>query len=243
LLYEVKAQENLTVPILGAIIPSMGTYNRKINSGKAQSKLHNPTKSKYSVITDALFSSTQKKLLTIFFSRPERSFYTREIIALVDSGSGAVQRELNRLGESGVLTVKTIGNQKHYQANAESSIFSEIQGIVIKSFGIVDTIRYGLQSLKADISCAFIYGSLAKGTMHARSDIDIMLIADNLTLSEIFSVIKPIELQLEKNINPIIYKKDEFFSRIKTKNHFLTKVLEGDTIPLIGDVHAFKEIR
>jgi predicted nucleotidyltransferase len=205
---------------MGAIVPIMGTMNSDLN------------------VADALFSSTKQRLLALIFGQPERSFYSRELISLTGSGSGATQRELARLAQSGLLTITRIGNQKHYQANARAPIFHELCSIVIKSFGVADKIRQALQSLASPIACAFIYGSFAKGEFHAGSDIDIMIVSDALTLRDIFAVMQPIELQLGRKINPTLYTIDEFSQRRKTKNSFLTKVLAGTIILLIGDLNV-----
>lgn len=65
-----------------------------------------------------------------------------ELITLAGSGSGAVQRELQRLTQAGLLTVTIIGNQKHYQANVESPIFPELRSIALKTFGAADRLRH-----------------------------------------------------------------------------------------------------
>ncbi len=83
--------------------------------------------------SSALFSATQQRVLALLFGQPGRSFFATELIALAASGSGAVQRELKRLTESDLVTVSRIGNRKHYQANPDSPIFSELCGIVEKA--------------------------------------------------------------------------------------------------------------
>jgi len=52
---------------------------------------------------DALFSSTQQRVLSLLFGQPDRSFFKTEIIRKVGAGSGTVQRELARLEESGFV--------------------------------------------------------------------------------------------------------------------------------------------
>jgi hypothetical protein len=56
-----------------------------------------------------------------------------EIIAKVRAGSGAVQRELARLEASGLVTVRRLGTQKHYQANPDSPLFAELCSIAQKT--------------------------------------------------------------------------------------------------------------
>jgi hypothetical protein len=53
-------------------------------------------------ISNALFSKVQQRVLALIFGHPERSFYTSEILRSVDSGTGAVERELSRLQRSGL---------------------------------------------------------------------------------------------------------------------------------------------
>jgi hypothetical protein len=86
-------------------------------------------------LADALFSATQQRVLALLFGQPGRSFFTNELIGLVGAGSGAVQREVRRLAESGLVTVTRIGSQKHYQANPAAPIFKELRGIVAKALG------------------------------------------------------------------------------------------------------------
>ncbi len=92
-------------------------------------------------LADALFSTTQQRVLGLLFGQPERSFFASEIIGLLGAGSGAVQRELGKLAGSGLLTVTRVGNQKHYQANAEAPIYAELCSIVRKTVGVADPIK------------------------------------------------------------------------------------------------------
>ena len=87
-------------------------------------------------LADALFPKVRQRVLAVLFGTPDRSFYANEVIALAQSGSGAVQRELASLSEAGLLTVTRLGNQKHYQANANAPVFAELRGLVLKTIGL-----------------------------------------------------------------------------------------------------------
>ncbi|MDR0275637.1 MAG: hypothetical protein LBI48_09935 [Burkholderiaceae bacterium] len=88
-------------------------------------------------VADALFTGTQQRVLALLFGQPERSFFTKELIALTSGGSGAVQRELARLQASGLIVQTVLGNQKHYRANAQAPIFAELCSITAKMLGPV----------------------------------------------------------------------------------------------------------
>ena len=91
-----------------------------------------------SALADALFPKVRQRVLAVLFGAPDRSFYANEVIALAQSGTGAVQRELAGLSEAGLLTVRKQGNQKHYQANASAPVFAELRSLVLKTMGLTD---------------------------------------------------------------------------------------------------------
>jgi predicted nucleotidyltransferase len=189
-----------------------------------------------SSLADALFTSTQQRVLALLFGQPDRSFYVNEIMGLADSGRGAVQRELGRLGQSGLVTITKVGNQKHYQANKSSPLYDELCSIIKKTVGLEGPVRAALNPLAEKISLALIYGSIAKEADTAASDIDLLLVSDELTLEEIYAVLAPLEELLNRRVNPTLYTSKEFNHRQKAKNAFVARLLEGPIIVLWGSV-------
>ncbi len=186
-------------------------------------------------LVDALFPSTKQRVLGLLFGQPWRSFYTAEVIASAMSGTGAVQRELAALTQSGLLTVKPVGNQRHYQANPDSPIFAELCSIVQKTIGLAEPLRSALACLKPQIIAAFVYGSVAKSTDTARSDIDLMLLSDDISYADVFSVLEDAGTVLGRPVNPTILTRDEFTKRVASQESFLTRVLAQPKIWIVGD--------
>ncbi len=186
---------------------------------------------------DALFTKTQQRVLGVLYGQPERSFYANEIIGLAASGSGAVQRELARLEQATLVTVRRQGNQKHYQANRDAPIFAELRGIVLKTFGVVDVLRAALQSLLPTIELAFVYGSLAKGSERADSDIDLMVIGEVSSNGALLEALAPASAQLGRTINPTLYTQEEFAQRVMDGKSFILRVLEQPKIFVKGAEH------
>ena len=185
-------------------------------------------------IADALFTTTRQRLLGLLFGQPSRSFFATELIALTGSGSGAVQRELKRLVSSGLVDVAPIGRQKHYQANPKSPVFEELRGLVVKTVAAAQPIREALEPLANRVSLALIYGSTARGSDTASSDIDLLLVSDRLTLEEVYSALLPVESRLSRSIHPTLYTSAEFSHRRAAGSRFLANVLGGDRLVLIG---------
>lgn len=185
-------------------------------------------------VADALFSKVQQRVLSVLFGNADRSFYANEIIALADSGNGAVQRELAKLERAGLVTVTRIGNQRHYQANAAAAIFAPLRDIILKTTGLADVLRAALVPVAADVSAAFVYGSVSKGEENATSDIDIMIVSDKLSYGDLFRFLEDAAKRLGRPINPTMYSKQELTKRIRARNSFVRRVLAQPKIWLIG---------
>ena len=185
-------------------------------------------------LADALFTTTQQRLLALLFGQPGRSFFSSELIQLTGSGSGAVQRELKRFASSGLVSVTSIGRQKHYQANPDCPVFEEMSGIVRKTLALAEPVWRVLEPLADRIELALVYGSVVQGTDTAGSDVDLLIVADGVMLEELYEALSPVETGLARRISPTLYTSTEFEERRAAGNPFLTNVLAGEHIILIG---------
>jgi predicted nucleotidyltransferase len=168
------------------IIPEMGTTSSKPRAGLA----------------DALFTPVQQRVLGLLFGQPDRRFQSAELIRLAKGGVGAVHRQLGRLAETDLVTVTRSGNQKHYQARRDSPVFEELHSLIVKTVGVAEPLRQALARKARAIRAAFVYGSVAKGTDRARSDIDLMVISDSLRYSDLFEALQAAEAVLGQSIPP-----------------------------------------
>ena len=185
-------------------------------------------------MADALFPKVRQRVLAVLFGTPDRSFYANEVIALAQSGKGAVQRELAGLSEAGLLTVSRQGNQKHYQANAAAPVFAELRGLVLKTMGLADVLRAALAPLGNEISIAFVFGSIAKQTDTAQSDVDLLVVSDSLGYADLFAALEDATRTLGRTINPAIYTQAEFAARLQGDNAFVHRAMQQPKIWLKG---------
>lgn len=211
-------------PILGFKMPRMG----KSLSSAAQIK-------KGTSLADALFTSTQQRVLGYLFGQPDRSFFATELIRLTGAGSGAVQRELKQLTASGLLITSRVGNQKHYQANAAAPIYDELSSIVRKTFGLAGPLREALEPLAAQIEAAFVFGSVAKNKDTAASDIDLLLISEKLAYADLFLALDAVSARLGRTVNPTMFTRKELMRKHKDGESFVKRVMEQPKLWVIGD--------
>ena len=185
-------------------------------------------------ITTALFSDSQARLFGWLFGQPERSYHLSELRRLSGLGSASLQRELNRLVDAGLILSERVGNLRRFQANPQSPVYPELVALTRKTLGAVPLLREALQPIATRLKTAFIYGSVAKQTDTAQSDIDLMLVGEDLSLNEILTLLLPLETQLGRKINPNCYTPSEYARRLAEPDSFVNRVLAQPILPLIG---------
>lgn len=186
-------------------------------------------------IATALFSDSQSRVLRWLFGQPEREFHLSELRRLTGLGSASLQRELNRLAEAGLVRSERVGNLRRFQANPQSPVYGELVGLTRKTLGVEPLLREALQPLAPDLQAAWVYGSIAKQTDTAQSDVDVMLIGRNLQLARVLELLVPLEAQLGRKINPTCYTPAEFKRRRAEPGSFVNRVLAQPILPLIGN--------
>jgi predicted nucleotidyltransferase len=134
--------------------------------------------------------------------------------------------------------VRAVGNQRHYQANGASPLFTELCGIVQKTMGLADPLREALRPFESQIDAAFVYGSVAKGRDTASSDVDVMVISDELTYGDVFSALEDVGARLGRPVNPTILSRKELAKRAKADSAFVTRTLSQTKVWLIGGKDA-----
>lgn len=90
---------------------------------------------------------------------------------------------------------------------------------------MVDVLRAALEPVGERIRLAFVYGSVAKASDTATSDIDLLIVADDLPYGEVLELTASAEQRLGRKANPTIYSVAEFCRRLDQKNQFLMRVL------------------
>ena len=193
-------------------------------------------------IAQALFGKTRRAVLALLFGQPGKTFYTREIVAAAGAGASQVQKELDQLTRAGLLIRERRANQVYFCVNPDAPVFTELSGLITKTFGIADVIRASLAPLGGLIDVAFIYGSVARSEHHAGSDIDVFFVGQVL-LSQLAVPLSAVEKKLGLPVSTTIFDRTEFLSRIKKRDHFVSKVVAGPKLFLIGDETNLKALR
>jgi len=190
---------------------------------------------------EKLFGSRiRTKLLTWFFTHTDEKFFVRQLAPIIDEDHANLSRELIRLEKLGILVSERQGSQKYFQVNKDCSFLDELRGLVLKTTGIVGQIKAEIEQIKG-IKIAFIYGSFAKGQETADSDVDLLLVG-NVNQDILDTALQGLEKKLGRTINYVLYNWKEFKEKISSRDGFITDVLAGDKVILMGEVGGFKAV-
>jgi predicted nucleotidyltransferase len=191
-------------------------------------------------LKDAVFTDSQAKVYLWIYGQPERSYHLSELRRLTGLGSASLQREINRLVVAGLANSTLKGNQRQISANRQSPLFKELSDLTRKVMGAAALLTEALLPIKRKIEVAFLYGSVAKQSDHAESDIDIMIVGSDLTLGEVLEQLLPVEEMLCRKVNPTSYTVGEFKKRLSDTDSFVNKVLSQPIIQLFGNMDDFR---
>lgn len=181
-----------------------------------------------------LFGAARRSVLALLYGHADEEFYLRQVVRMTGMGVGPIQRELRALAKAGIIRRRVHGHQVFFRANPDCPIFAELRGIVTKTVGAGDVLRAALQPLAQRIRVAFIYGSVARGAETGRSDIDVMVIGD-VGFWEVSDAVTPAQDGLNREVNTTVYSVREFQEKARAGHHFVSEVLRGDKVFLIGD--------
>ncbi len=181
-----------------------------------------------------LFASKLRvELLSLFFSWPGEAFYFGDIVKRTGEDRGNISRELRALESIGLLTDRKEGNLKYYSLNRNFLLYDELRSIILKTRGIVGTLKETLSKARG-IDYAFVYGSIAAGTDTAKSDIDLLFLGE-IPLETLLRLLKGAERSLGRQINPSLYGLKDYKRRMKKEDPFIVNVMNEPKLMLIGE--------
>ncbi len=187
-----------------------------------------------------LFTKNRAKLLSLFFTNPDKSFYMQEIGRILNKNPGVFQRTLNNMTSEGILVSEYRANSRYFTVNKNNPIYKELKSIIFKTIGISGSIKQALEELK-NLKLAFIYGSYAKNQENYLSDIDIIIIG-NPDEEILINKLDSLEKKLQREINYKIYSYNNLEKEITEKEPFIINILEDRKIMLVGSENEIPKI-
>jgi predicted nucleotidyltransferase len=180
-----------------------------------------------------LFGKTRQAVLALLFDQTGQTYYLREMARLTGIAPGPLQHELGQLHKADLVIREQDGNRVTYRANTAHPAFADLQGLVSKTCGVPAQLTAAFAPHAARIAFAAIYGSLAKGTNHARSDVDLLIVGD-IDLQAALAAVVPVEARIGREVSVRVFSREEFRERRARQDHFIEGVMTGPLTLLLG---------
>ena len=177
-------------------------------------------------------SKTRVKLLQLFYSNPNRSFYVREITRKIDEQINSVRRELSNLLSIGIITSETTNNRLYYEVNQKYELYTPLAqifgGVAVSSATTVPTEEKSDQ-IPADlkplghVELALLTGQF---TRDERSGVDFVVVGD-INQTQIAKYVSDLEAKEGKEVRHAFMTKKEYLYRQQINDRFLSRVIES----------------
>jgi predicted nucleotidyltransferase len=169
-------------------------------------------------------SKARDAILRLFFSSPDREYYLRELERLLDIPVANVRRELLKLEQAGIFKSRRAGNLRYFSVNTSHPLFPEYRSIVFKTVGIAGRLTEILREISS-VDLAFVFGSVAEGSDESGSDVDLFVVG-KIKARRLHEIISPLQSKIGKEINVVLFDRQEFRRRYRRKEHFVSAVME-----------------
>jgi predicted nucleotidyltransferase len=188
-----------------------------------------------------LLGPFRTRVLSALLLHPESAWHARELARRLGALPGSTSRELVKLADVGILLRQHVGNQVHYRANRDSPVFGELAGLLRKTSGMATILTDALLPLAGKIQCALVFGSVARGEEAAHSDVDVLVLGD-AGFAEVIEAMHPAQDEIQREINPVVYRVDDFRAKLASNNTWAREVQEKPKLFLIGDENDFAKL-
>ena len=178
-------------------------------------------------------SKTRRKILELFFQKPNENFYLRRVVREVDEEVNAVKRELDILVEEKLLLREKRLNKVFYTLNKNYLFYDEFLRIFTKNSSILQIIYNNLPKL-GKIKYIAISTRFPKKIPIKEEEIYFLFVGI-VVVPEVEAVMKKAELLYGSPINYTVMTEEEFIFRKKNNDPFIWRFLKQPKIMLVGD--------
>jgi len=177
-------------------------------------------------------SKTRVKLLQLFYSNPNRSFYVREITRKIDEQINSVRRELSNLLSIGIIVSDSNNNRLYYEVNQKYKYFDPLQQIF--SGGVNKTIKK-TQTPNTDDDPAQMTSELSsvghielavftgQFTRDETAGVDLLIVGD-INPNAVSKYVNDLEKKENKTIRYAVMNLNEFKYRQDIRDRFSSSI-------------------
>lgn len=181
-------------------------------------------------------SKTRVKLLQLFYSNPNRSFFVREITRKIDEQINSVRRELSNLLSIGIITSETTNNKLYYEVNQKYEFYEPLQeifgkGVTKKKIAVSDEDEDDLRAI-GHVELAVLTGQFTRDNS---TGVDVLVIGD-INPNALAKYVEDLEKQENKSLRYTSMSMKDFRYRKNINDRFAVGIINAKKQILV-DTH------
>ena len=186
-------------------------------------------------------SKTRAKLLKLFFSNPEKSFYVREMTRVIDEQINSVRRELLNLENIGIIKNETFDNKIYYSANAKHPFTKPLTDMFSKKISSTESkeIKDTTWEEYSRPVKNYLKGLVVTNRLPGQDGIDLLIVGNDRT-KKLTRWAEVIEKKLGKPINYVIMSVDDYTYRKNVRDRFIREIFEMEITEIFDPERIIK---
>ncbi len=186
------------------------------------------------MLSDLITSKSRVKLLKVFLATPHEMYHVRECVRRTGDEINAVRRELQLLEKKGILQKEQRANRIYYYLSKEYPFYFDLLALGSKIIGLGADVLANRSKL-GKIKYAMFSGGFVRRVKKTPDAVDFIVVGTNIVLPELAVLVRNEETRLTTEINYTAMSEEEFKFRKKRNDPFITGILNGSRVMLIGD--------
>ncbi len=185
-------------------------------------------------------SKTRVKLLNLFFSNPNRSFYVREITRRIDEQINSVRRELSNLLSIGIIRSDEEGNRLYYEVNQKYEHYGSLHAIFTNTDNKKERAanKEGQDNLSdrfarvGNLRLVLLTGDLLR---EPAVPVEVLVVGD-VNRKKLEQLMTELEAEEGRELRYAVLGTDEFDYRLDLNDRFLGTILGARSTMIIGEL-------
>jgi Fe2+ or Zn2+ uptake regulation protein len=172
-------------------------------------------------------SKTRAKLLSLFFSNQNKSYYVREISRVIEEQINSVRRELTNLSSLGLVKIENYENKVYYSANTKHPFarpMSQIFSSKIESVQDVEVKRNTWDDYRRPVK-DLLDAMVVTNRLPGQEGIDLLIVGDDRT-HKLSRWAELVEKRQGKPLNYVIFSKEDYYYRKSLRDRFITDIFK-----------------
>jgi len=189
------------------------------------------------LMNELVGGAARYRALRCLYEQAEREFGTRELALAAGIDPGNASRWLRRWADVGLLDRTVVRGQNVFRASGDPGL-APLRALVMQDSDLVRVVREYLTQLPGQVAAAAVFGSAARGDLHADSDVDLLVLTPDLSRLQAQAHFKPAGRKLKRAVNVLVFTPEDWRQARDDRNPFVLEILGHPTIELKGSLHA-----